>query len=135
MKESGSFTYTLKVLSELETSIREIIKKLGGNGIVVTMEMTTIKNKRLGIEEGITATVTWVYLDKPENWENKLTNYAKALSKKSNFPHYGTTRLTYNLQEVNLLSSLTAWTIKANLKQFPSIFGMDEKPKRKRILK
>ena len=51
-----------------------------GNGIISTLNLTTIKNNYWGIPEGFKTKITFVYLGRLSQWENKLSDNMKKLS-------------------------------------------------------
>jgi hypothetical protein len=103
---------------------------LGGSGIVVTAELTTVENRFWGVPAGITSNVTWVYLGRAKTWEDRLPGEMRKLvvttkdpevpaNTKStgpfrDFPHYKTTDLSLNYERSNLLADLTGWVVGAN---------------------
>jgi hypothetical protein len=103
---------------------------LGGNGIVITEEMTTVQNLFWGVDAGIKSNITWVYMGRASNWEARLTDRMRKLVVPSkhpevpgntistgpfkHFPHYKTSDLVLNYQQSNLLADFTGWVAKSN---------------------
>jgi hypothetical protein len=56
----------IKVVSALQYAQQQ------GDGIVATLNLTTIRNDYWGIPHGFTAQITFVYLGRLSNWENRL---------------------------------------------------------------
>jgi hypothetical protein len=103
---------------------------LGGNGIVITEEMTTVQNLFWGVDAGIKSNITWVYMGRASNWEARLTDRMRKLVVPSkhpevpgntistgpfkHFPHYKTSDVHLNYQQSNLLADFTGWVAKSN---------------------
>ena len=112
-----------------------------GNGIVVTMNLTTIGNSVWNIPAGITAEVTFVYLGRSLTWESELSDEMQALLVPSDpsdaadpsktvdkgpfkkFPHYTTAAGSINYEKANALADLTGWTVKKNEEIFKAILS------------
>jgi hypothetical protein len=107
-----------------------------GNGIIATLNLTTIRNDHWGISEGFTAQITFVYLGRISNWENKLSDDMRKLvipyglennlgenikyGPFSNFPHYNTFK-PQNYKRTNLLANMIGWSILENKRLFQEI--------------
>jgi hypothetical protein len=112
-----------------------------GNGIIATMNLTTIENERWGIDSGIETEVVFVYLGRAFNWEAKLSNEMKELFVPSDpvdaldpsktiskgpfrsFPHYATICNFEDTERANALADLTGWTIRNNEELFKRILS------------
>lgn len=110
-----------------------------GNGVITTLNLTTVENVKWGIPSGITSQITFVYLGRVKNWESELPDDMKEyfipkgedaddMSKTvssgpfKGFPHYITSGGLLDAKQANALSDLTGWVIKKNFKLFQSIF-------------
>lgn len=112
-----------------------------GKGIIVSANLTTVKNDWWGIPAGIQTEVTFVYLSRCFEWESRLSEEMKELlvpRKESDaadpaetighgdfkdFPHYATAGANINYEKANALASLTGWTVKQNSDIFRRIFS------------
>lgn len=112
-----------------------------GNGIIYSVNLTTVENEWWGIPAGITSEVTFVYLGRLKNWEAELSDEMYKLLVPSNpedaanlgldidhgpfknFPHYNTAGGLEDHSRANALSDLTGWSIKKNADLFKSIFS------------
>ena len=108
-----------------------------GNGIITTMNLTTIKNENWGIPDGFTSQITFVYLGRLLSWENKLPEEIRVLVQPSSgggdlgsdvesgpfsgFPHYTTLAGGINAERANLLSNMVGWSVLENRKLFISL--------------
>ncbi len=93
---------------------------------IATQSLQTVKNDWFGIAPGRTVTVVWYYLNEVKSWENLLQpDVQEIVESTKNFPNYSTfTQISINSTEVNLLSSLTAWSVgnDANASAFTDLF-------------
>lgn len=111
-----------------------------GNGIIATLNLTTIQNDWWGIPAGITTEITFVYDGRLANWEAQLSDEMKELLVPEGedaddlsinidhgpfrgFPHYITAGGLINYERANVLSDLAGWTIQQNAELFKSIFS------------
>ena len=111
-----------------------------GNGIIVTRNLTTVRNDWWGIPAGVTSEVTFVYLGRLKSWEAQLSEEMKGLLVPSgedaldlsktidsgsfrHFPHYPTSGGLLNAEQANVLADLTAWTILQNRELFQTILS------------
>lgn len=117
----GDFAPTVAALQQAQ---------LRGSGAVVTTPLTTVSNAYYGLPAGISANVTWVYLSRCTEWEQRLPAELRALvvpekdaddpsslrkhGTFKGFPHFSTTDLSLSAEKANLLASLCAWVIKQN---------------------
>ena len=108
-----------------------------GKGLIATMNLTTIKNDYWGIPQGFRAQVTFVYLGRLSQWEEKLSPEMKKLivptgfnsdlgndikcGPFANFPHYTTLAGGINYERANLLGNMVGWSILENKELFQSI--------------
>ena len=109
-----------------------------GNGLIATLNLTTIKNEYWGIPQGFRAQVTFVYLGRLSQWENKLPSEIRKLvvppgaggsdlgvDIKSGlfegFPHYTTLGGGINTERANLLSDMAGWSVLENRELFLSL--------------
>lgn len=110
-----------------------------GDGIIHTVNLTTVENSWWGIPAGITSEVTFVYLGRLKTWESLLSEEmrellvppgeaADDLSKTidsgpfRHFPHYPTGGGLINAEQANVLSDMTGWMIHQHSDLFRSIF-------------
>jgi hypothetical protein len=98
-----------------------------GNGNVLSMQHTTVKNEKYGIEAGMEVTVVWFYLGRCLQWESQLSDEMRnlvvpeedpenqaslrRLGPFTKFPHYTTAVASLSNEEANLLADLTGWTL------------------------
>lgn len=74
-------------------------------------------NSWFGIAGGRTVTVVWCYLNYAETWAAQFRGNAPVAAlveqavREAAFPHYDTLDTALTATEVNLLSSLTAWSV------------------------
>jgi hypothetical protein len=112
-----------------------------GNGIIHTVNLTTVDNSWWGIPAGFTTQVTFVYLGRLANWEAELSDEMRELLVPSDpedaanlsvdvksgpfrsFPHYFTAGGLEDHERANVLSDLTGWSITNNAELFKSIFS------------
>ena len=112
-----------------------------GNGIIYSVNLTTIENNWWGIPAGITSEITFVYLGRLKNWEAELSDEMRKLLVPSDpedeanlsvdisrgpfrhFPHYFTAGGLEDHSRANVLADLTGWSIKKNADLFKSIFS------------
>lgn len=115
-----------------------------GNGIVVSLNHTTVRNDKYGIQPGRLVNVIWVYLGRCFTWESELSeemqdlvvplndpqNQAsiKAIGPFASFPHYTTALAHTNIERANLLADLAGWTIYKNVDIFKAAFNVDSEP-------
>jgi hypothetical protein len=100
---------------------------------IVNQPLVTVENKWFGVTAGKSVTVLWVHLEIASDWYNAFTDYAVTLAMDgeivlANFPHYNTLNTELSAIQVNLLSSLTAWTVAAaeNSGNFTSLFTTNQ---------
>ena len=108
-------------------------KQAARGGVVLTTPLTTVANVRWGIPAGLQVNVTWVYLSRLGEWEDKVVANAPemgALIRPSagsapgvdfgetvasgpykGFPHFGTSDYSYSAQKANLLADLAGWGV------------------------
>jgi len=105
-----------------------------GTGAIASTMLTTVHNPHWGIPAGISANITWVYLSRCFGWEEELSPEMKNLiiPKKDpnntaslitsgpfqSFPHYPTGNTQLDVEQVNLLASMTGWVVQ----QHPDVF-------------
>jgi hypothetical protein len=99
---------------------------------VFQQTLTVQANPWFGIAGGKTVTVLWVYLNRVKAWYDLLSPQVQAIlgpftngMSFSNFPNYPTFSTDLNPTQVNLLASLTAWTVAGdpNKDLFLSLYG------------
>ena len=108
-----------------------------GNGIIATVDLTTIENEYWGISKGFTSQITFIYLGRLSNWESKLnlemkkmiippwgSNLADDIKTGPflGFPHYTTLAGGINTERANLLANMVGWSILENSKLFNDLF-------------
>ncbi len=88
-------------------------------------------NRWFGVPGGRTVTVLWVYTARVRDWYDALSSDVRALlgdfddpASFHSFPHYGTLDTDLSATEINLLASLTAWTVAAegNQEKFEALY-------------
>ena len=104
-----------------------------GNGIVATLQHTTVANSFFGIKQGLKVKVTWVYLGRATAWESQLKPELQAMvvpppgsplnvniknGTFANFPNYATQPLDINYRQANLLADFTGWVVLQNANLF-----------------
>ena len=100
-----------------------------GGGVAVTTPQTTVANARWGIEAGHDVNVTWVYLSRLGQWEDRLPAELRAKVKPNvtdpdsdygnlvtggpyaYFPLLHTSELRYSVEKANLLADMTGWGV------------------------
>merc|ERR1712216_725847 len=101
-----------------------------GKGAVTTVELTTVQNDRFGIQAGINAKITILYLAASAEWEGRLPPDVRAALRTSrfhpDFPYYDTLHDHLSAEKVNLLATLTGWTAKVNADEFQDIISGTE---------
>jgi len=117
------------VVSELQAGLRS------GMGAVAKVILTTVHNPHWGIPGGENVTITWNYLSRCPQWENKLPDELRLLiiPKKGDvndtsnlvqdgpfplFPHYSTSVLKYTAEQATLLAALGEWVVMTNRDKF-----------------
>ena len=108
-----------------------------GNGIIATVNLTTIENEYWGISKGFQVQITFIYLGRLSNWESKLNMEMKKLiippwgsnladdiktGPFLGFPHYTTLAGGINTERANLLANMVGWSILENSKVFNDLF-------------
>jgi len=112
-----------------------------GNGNIISMTHTTVRNVKYGIPAGMKVKVVWIYLGRSLNWEQQLNDemkakvipeedpYNQANTIKTgpfrSFPHYQTAIASINPERANLLADLVGWTIYQNQNLFREALGME----------
>ncbi len=90
------------------------------------------ENTWFGVADGRTVTVLWVYTARVRDFYDALSPQVQALmgtfddpSSFHSFPHYPTLDTALSPTEINLLASLTAWTVAAeeNKAAFEALYG------------
>ncbi len=108
-----------------------------GKPIVVTTPLTTVANPLWGIEAGFEVNVTWCYLSRIGEWEEKLPADVRAWVRPepdgtpvadfgdeigdgpfAKFPNYETGVLPFAKDKANVLAELTAFAVLAEAEQF-----------------
>mmetsp|Transcript_13113 Transcript_13113/g.12707 ORF Transcript_13113/g.12707 Transcript_13113/m.12707 type:complete len:569 (-) Transcript_13113:163-1869(-) len=108
-----------------------------GNGIIATLNLTTIQNDNWGIPHGFTAQITFVYLGRLFNWEHRLPRDIKEMivppgnegnmgedikdGPFNDFPHYQTLGGGMNYERSNLLANMVGWSILENKRLFQEL--------------
>jgi hypothetical protein len=109
-----------------------------GNGIIATIQVTTIDNIHWGITAGFVMELTVVYLGKVKEWVRRLPPnfpFEDTMNPKIDpsyvypnlsFPSFSTRFASMNYQQANALSNLTGWTILRNRVHFERVLsGLD----------
>lgn len=79
---------------------------------IYKQQMPVVANEWFGVAARDTISCIWVYTSKVTDWENLLNKDVKAaLDGLKTFPNYGTLNTELTPTEINLLSSLSAWSI------------------------
>jgi len=88
---------------------------------VYTQTLAVQPNPWFGVRGDRTVDVLWVHLNAVRAWYDLLAPSVQSLlgpfddpTAFSNFPHYSTFKTDLNPTEINLLASLTAWTVAAD---------------------
>ena len=77
--------------------------------------LPVIKNEWFGVAARESITCVWVYTSTVTDWENQLNSDVKtALEGLNKFPNYDTLDTELSPTEINLLASLTAWSVANN---------------------
>jgi hypothetical protein len=91
-----------------------------GSAVFKQTDLTVLPNAWFGVrgEGGRTVDVLWVYTNRVQAWYDLLSPAVQAIlgdptdpSSFHSFPHYGTLDTDLTATEINLLASLTAWTV------------------------
>jgi hypothetical protein len=96
-----------------------------GNGIFASFNLTTVENSWWGVPAGLTFDVTFGYLGRLSQWEDKLSRGMQELVVPDttdlsvdinhgpfrSFPHYATKGGGVNAEQANLLADLTGWSV------------------------
>ena len=99
---------------------------------VFKQTLTVQANSWFGIAGGKTVNVLWVYLNRVKGWYDLLSPQGQAILEPftdamsfNKFPNYPTFSTDLNPTQVNLLASLTAWTVAGdpNKDLFLSMYG------------
>ncbi len=99
---------------------------------VFAQSLAVQKNEWFGVPGARTVTVLWVYTARVRDWYDALSPDVQALlgsfddpASFHRFPHYPTFDTDLSPTEINLLSSLTAWTVAAdgNRGAFETLYG------------
>mmetsp|Transcript_14298 Transcript_14298/g.21406 ORF Transcript_14298/g.21406 Transcript_14298/m.21406 type:complete len:569 (-) Transcript_14298:197-1903(-) len=112
-----------------------------GNGIIATLNLTTVHNDWWGVPAGVKSQITFVYLGRLASWESELSEEMHDLLVPSDpaeaadlsvdvdegpfkgFPHYMTAGGIINYERANVLSDMAGWTVLKNSELFKSIFS------------
>jgi hypothetical protein len=110
-----------------------------GNGIIASFNLTTIENKRWGIPAGFEVEVTFVYMGRLAQWEQKLPKEMQDLVIPSenaddlsvtvsdgpfkSFPHYTTKGGDINFEQANLLADMTGWSVLQHAELFRRVLA------------
>lgn len=89
-----------------------------------TQPLQTVQNDWFGVSER-KVTLLWVYTNAVGNWTSLLRPEVRTVvSATADFPHYGTLNTNLSATEVNLLASLTAWSVgdESNRQPFLDLF-------------
>jgi len=71
-----------------------------------------LENAWFGVAARDSLTCVWVYLNQATDWGAQLgTDIKQTLDGIENFPNYPTFNTELNASEINLLSSMTAWSV------------------------
>ena len=107
-----------------------------GNGLIASLNLTTVKNDFWGIPEGFTSKITFVYLARLSSWEEKLSPEMQKLVTPPDgsnladdiktgpfegFPHYTTLAGGINAERANLLGNMVGWSVLENEELFRSL--------------
>ena len=133
--DSDSFESRSQVFdSNLFPDLLQQLWKNSGNEIaagsnatpaICQQTLTTMQNDWFGIDAGRDLTVVWCYLNDVAEWRNALnSDVQKAVSELDDFPNYKTFDTNLSETQINLLASLTAWSVgnAANRSTFTSLF-------------
>jgi len=79
---------------------------------IYKQQLSVVVNEWFGVAARDNITLVWVYTSTVTDWEKQLNADVKAaLDGLKHFPNYGTLDTELSPTEINLLASLTAWTI------------------------
>lgn len=82
-----------------------------GDGILCSIEVETIENKWYNIKAGQKINLTIFYNCLPINWYNLLSTDIQSIVDNKNLPYLPTTLGAISNEDINLISSMTSWTI------------------------
>jgi len=85
----------------------------GSEGAAIYKQtMPVMENAWFGVSARSSITCVWVYLNEVSDWQKLLSgDVQNVLQGIKNFPNYETLNTQLNAAEVNLLSSMTAWSV------------------------
>ena len=79
---------------------------------IYKQELSVVANEWFGVAARECITCIWVYTSTVSDWEKQLnTDVKSALDGLKHFPNYGTLDTELSPTEINLLASLTAWSV------------------------
>lgn len=100
------------LLQGLWNSTRNASETLGARPATFEQALTTVQNDWFGVEGGRHVTMLWCYLALANDWYSGLQPDVRAQCEAiKNFPLYDTFDTELTPQQVNLMSSLTAWAV------------------------
>lgn len=124
----------------LATALQD--KQAIGQAPVVTTPLVTIANPHWGVPPGISTNVTWVYLSRVGEWEDRLdenlrklvrpepfgvqvTDYGEEIKSGpfESFPSYSTDEGVWSPAKANLLAELTGWAVTSQADIFRAALG------------
>jgi hypothetical protein len=79
---------------------------------IYKQQLPVVMNEWFGVAARDSITCVWVYTSTVADWENQLdTDVKSTLDGLESFPNYGTMDTELSPTEINLLASLTAWSV------------------------
>ena len=96
---------------------------------IFTQALTVQPNAWFGIGGGRAVTVVWYHLNYAETWASMFDGNAPvaalvaAAFEERSFPHYDTLDTDLSATELNLLASLTCWTVTDKVDAFTRLFA------------
>jgi hypothetical protein len=106
------------------------------NAALLTQELAVQENGSFGVAGGRSVTVLWVYNNRVKGWYDALAPDVQAIlgdfadpNSYSGFPNYSTFSTNLSPTQINLLASLTAWIVAAdvNKQAFLDLYNTNSK--------
>eukprot|EP00298_Acanthocystis_sp_HF-20_P023763 c33569_g1_i1.p1 GENE.c33569_g1_i1~~c33569_g1_i1.p1 ORF type:complete len:573 (+),score=166.33 c33569_g1_i1:46-1719(+) len=109
-------------------------KFLQQEATIATITVKTVENLWWGVKPGFECRLTWVYLNAPSKWINRLpVETQNAINDKDSdlfkdFPYYPTQEFFLNTTQINLLAELTNYVVRSQPELFKKAFGVKQTP-------
>ncbi|WP_420139840.1 hypothetical protein [Sphingomonas sp.] len=105
--------------------------KNGTAAPIFAQTLTTVDNRWFNVAAGKTVTLVWTYLAYASSWFDSISdNWVRGLVDVEQdvygFPNYDTFNTELSATQVNLLSNLTSWSVRANAPTFQALYGDKE---------